>query len=74
MKTFSETMQEIMHEHGTKAVDLYRDSDVLTQQYISKLMRNRFSDPTLTKAKAIFDALGVTANEFLERQQQDKAE
>lgn len=69
MKSFAETMLEIMDEKGLKAVDIYRDSDVLTQQYISKLVRGRFDDPTFSKALAIIDALGVTPSEFLARQE-----
>lgn len=69
MKSFAETTREIMDEKGLKAVDIYRDSDVLTQQYVSKLLCGRFEDPTFSKALAIIDALGVTLTEFLTRRE-----
>lgn len=69
MKTFSKTMLEIMNERGLRAVDLYRKSDVLTQQYLSKLVCGKIDDPTFSKALAIIDALGVTPSEFLARQE-----
>ena len=52
MRTFGETMRLVMDAKGLKPVDLWRDSDVLTQPYISKLLTNRVVDPTFTKACA----------------------
>jgi transcriptional regulator with XRE-family HTH domain len=69
MKSFAETMQEVMDEKGIKAVDIYRNNDTLTQQYISKLLRGKFEDPTFSKALAIIAALGMTPDEFLARQE-----
>ena len=69
MKSFAETMREIMDEKGIKAVDIYRNSDTLTQQYVSKLLRGKFEDPTFSKALAIIAALGMTPDEFLARQE-----
>lgn len=71
MKTFGETMRECMDARGIKPVDLWRDSDILSQQYISKLLTNRMTDPTFMKACAIIDALGMTLDEFAEVQDAD---
>ncbi len=59
MRTFGETMRLVMDAKGLKPVDLWRDSDILTQPYISKLLTNRVVDPTFNKACAIIDRLGM---------------
>lgn len=48
MRTFAQMLKEIMEERGPRAVDLYRGSDVLSQQYISKLLNGEFTEPLST--------------------------
>ena len=71
MRTFGETMRLVMDAKGLKPVDLWRDSDILTQPYISKLLNNRVSDPTFAKACEIIDRLGMTLQEFADFQDAD---
>ncbi len=71
MKTFGETLRSALDDRGMKPVDLWRDSEVLSQQYISKLLTGRVADPTFDKACAIVDALGLTTDEFRAMQLED---
>ncbi len=68
MRTFGETMRVAMDARGLRPVDLWRDSEILTQPYISKLLTNRVTDPTFAKACAIVDRLGMTLQEFADLQ------
>ncbi len=68
MRTFGETMRLAMDERGLRPVDIWRDSPILTQPYISKLLTNRVTDPTFAKACAIIDRLGMTLQEFADLQ------
>ena len=71
MKTFGETLRSTLDDRGLKPVDLWRDSEVLSQQYISKLLTGRVADPTFDEACAIVDALGLTTDEFRALQLKD---
>lgn len=51
-----------MAERGLKSVDLA--DEVITVQYVSKLVTGRTKSPTLDKAVYIIEKLGMTPSEF----------
>ena len=55
-------MKRVMAERGLKSVDLA--DDVITVQYISKLVCGRTKSPTWEKAVHIAENLGMTPSEF----------
>lgn len=68
-------MKRVMAERGLKSVDLA--DEVITVQYISKLITGRTKSPTWEKALNIVDKLGMTPTEFRQielevESQQDK--
>lgn len=70
-RTFGQTMQAVMDEKGIKPVDIWRDSPLLTQQYVSKVLTGRLADPAFERAAAMIHALGLTLDEFAELQDAD---
>lgn len=67
MKTFGETLTEIMEERGVTQAQLSERSHVY-QSYISRLRSNLLLDPTISKASALIHSLDMTIEEFLDRQ------
>ena len=61
-----DVLAELMVEKGITAAELSRRTG-LRKQYFSDLKHGRADDISLTNAIKIFDALGITANEFTER-------
>lgn len=64
MKSFGETLVLVMDEKGIKASDLHRATNI-PQPYISKLVNNKFGDPSFARACQIIEAIGMTPDEFL---------
>lgn len=55
-------MKRVMAERGLKSVDLA--DEVITVQYVSKLVTGRTKSPTWDKAVYIAEKLGMTPSEF----------
>ena len=55
-------MKRVMAERGLKSVDLA--DEVITVQYISKLVCGKTKSPTWEKAVHIAENLGMTPSEF----------
>lgn len=55
-------MKRVMAERGLKSVDLA--DEVITVQYVSKLVTGRTKSPTWDKAVYIVEKLGMTLSEF----------
>lgn len=60
--SFGKTMKRVMDERGLKSVDLA--DEMVSVQYISKLMNDRVKSPTWDKALNIIEKLGMTPSEF----------
>ena len=60
--SFGKTMKRVMDERGLKSVDLA--DEMVSVQYISKLMNERVKSPTWDKALNIIEKLGMTPSEF----------
>ena len=55
-------MKRVTAERGLKSVDLA--DEVITVQYVSKLVTGRTKSPTWDKAVYIIEKLGMTPSEF----------
>lgn len=55
-------MKRVMAERGLKSVDIA--DEVITVQYVSKLVTGRTKSPTWDKAVYIAEKLGMTPSEF----------
>lgn len=55
-------MKRVMAERGLKSVDLA--DEVITVQYVSKLVTGRTNSPTWDKAVYIIEKLDMTPSEF----------
>lgn len=55
-------MKRVMAERGLKSVDLA--DEVITVQYVSKLVTGRTKSPTWDKAVYIIEKLGMTPSEI----------
>ena len=64
---FYETLCLFMEEKGISAAELSRMTKI-RKSYFSDLKSGHTKDVTFEYALRIFDALGVTPNEFAERQ------
>lgn len=60
--SFGKTLKRVMDERGLKSVDLA--DEMVSVQYISKLMNDRVKSPTWDKALYIVEKLGMTPSEF----------
>lgn len=60
--SFGKTLKRVMAERGLKSVDLA--DEVITVQYVSKLVTGRTKSPTWEKAVHIAENLGMTPSEF----------
>lgn len=60
--SFGKTLKRVMAERGLKSVDLA--DEVITVQYVSKLVTGRTKSPTWDKAVYIVEKLGMTLSEF----------
>lgn len=60
--SFGKTLKRVMGERGLKSVDLA--DEMVSVQYISKLMNDRVKSPTWDKALNIIEKLGMTPSEF----------
>lgn len=60
--SFGKTLKRVMDERGLKSVDLA--DEIVSVQYISKLMNDRVKSPTWDKALNIIEKLGMTPSEF----------
>ena len=60
--SFGKTLKRVMDERGLKSVDLA--DEMVSGQYISKLMNDRVKSPTWDKALNIIEKLGMTPSEF----------
>lgn len=67
MKTFGDTLTEVMNERGITQTELSEKSGVY-QSYISRLRSNSMLDPTILKATALIHALDMSLDEFYRRQ------
>lgn len=59
--SFGKTLKRVMAERGLKSVDLA--DEVITVQYVSKLVTGRTKSPTWDKAVYIAEKLGMTPSE-----------
>lgn len=64
--TYGEVLKQYLDERGMTAGDLARQMGI-NRGSIYSLMDGRAKEPTLTRAKEIADALGVTLQEFADR-------
>ena len=62
LMSFGKTLKRVMAERGLKSVDLA--DEVISVQYISKLVTGRTKSPTWDKAVYIAEKLGMTPSEF----------
>ena len=60
--SFGKTLKRVMAERGLKSVDLA--DEVITVQYVSKIVTGRTKSPTWDKAVYIIEKLGMTPSEF----------
>lgn len=60
--SFGKTLKKVMDERGLKAADIA--DEMITVQYISKLVCGRTKSPTWEKAIHIAENLGMTPSEF----------
>lgn len=60
--SFGKALKRVMAERGLKSVDLA--DEVITVQYVSKLVTGRTKSPTWDKAVYIIEKLGMTPSEF----------
>ena len=60
--SFVKTLKKVMDERGLKAADIA--DEMITVQYISKLVCGRTKSPTWEKAVHIAENLGMTPSEF----------
>lgn len=60
--SFGKTLKKVMDERGLKAADIA--DEMITVQYISKLVCGRTKSPTWEKAVHIAENLGMTPSEF----------
>ncbi len=60
--SFGKTLKRVMDERGLKSVDLA--DEMVSVQYISKLMNDRVKSPTWDKALNIIEKLGMTPSQF----------
>ena len=60
--SFGKTLKRVMAERGLKSVDIA--DEVITVQYVSKLVTGRTKSPTWDKAVYIAEKLGMTPSEF----------
>lgn len=67
VKTFGETLSDYLLARGISKKELSRKAG-LSSPYITQVTTGKIADPTFEKAWAIFDALGITSNEFRELQ------
>ena len=65
MKTYAETLKHYIDKQGVSAAELARRLGT-SRSSICELTSGRSKEPTLGKAKAIADALGVTLEEMAE--------
>lgn len=70
MKTFGDTLTEVMNEHGITQTELSEKSGIYPS-YISRLRSNSLLDPTISKATALIHALNMSLDEFSNRQECD---
>lgn len=66
MAEFGAVIYELLGERGMTQAELARDSGLSTG-YIAQLVTGLIKNPTLTKAFAIADALGVSLQEIRDR-------
>lgn len=64
--TYGEVLKQYLDERGMTAGDLARKMGI-NRGSIYSLMDGRAKEPTLTRAKEIADALGVTLQDFADR-------
>ena len=64
---FYETLSEIMREKHVSASELARRSGLSTS-FFTEMKKGRVKDISFENALRIFAALGITPNEFAERQ------
>lgn len=60
--SFGKTLKRVLDERGLRAIDLA--DEMVSVQYISKLMNDRVKSPTWDKALNIIEKLGMTPSEF----------
>ena len=63
--TFGEALVVLMNRKGMTQTDLAAKSGV-RKSTINELVKGRSKEPTLTKAKALADALGITLQDFID--------
>jgi len=66
MADFGHVINALLTERGMTQTDLARESGLSTS-YIAQLVTGLIKNPTLTKAFAIADALGVSLQEIRDR-------
>lgn len=62
LMSFGNTLKRVMVERGLKSADLA--DEVISAQYLSKLITGRTKSPKWDKALNIIEKLGMTPSEF----------
>ena len=68
--TYGEVLSYYLEKMGIKPAELARRVGISRGQ-VSDLMSGRTQDPTLSRAKAIADAIGVTLQEMADMMDED---
>lgn len=69
--TFGEALMVLMNRKGMTQTDLAAKSGV-RKSTINELVKGRSKEPTLTKAKALADALEITLQDFIDLMEVDE--
>lgn len=69
--TFGEALMVLMNRKGMTQTDLAAKSGV-RKSTINELIKGRSKEPTLTKAKALADALEITLQDFIDLMEVDE--
>ena len=71
--TYGEVLDRFIHESGMSRAEVARRAGIGRSQ-ITDLVNGRTGEPSLSKAKAIADALGVSLQSFIDAMEEDKQE
>ena len=68
--TYGEALRHLMRESGMKQVDIAKAIN-RSRSYVSQLMSGEISEPSLSAAYAIADAMGLKVQDFLDLMHED---
>lgn len=70
MMRFSDVVKRHCEARGWTQAELSKRAG-LSRTYVSKMFTDRFNEPSLSKAKAIADAFGVTLQSLVDEMEDD---